>query len=68
MRNYFNIENKKNFDGSRTAYDFSGRSWRIYGESGFWSARANITKQGSINVLIGYKTLSEISKELESIN
>jgi hypothetical protein len=39
MKSYFNIETQRNFDGSRTGYDATGRSWRIYGRHGNWTAR-----------------------------
>lgn len=64
MRNYPNIENNKNSDGSRTGYDAGGRSWRIYGRYGSWTARANVTRQGSLNLIAGVSTLAEISEEL----
>lgn len=67
MKNYYNIENNKNLDGSRTAYDAAGRSWRIKGVSGNWRAVANTTKQGSLNVIYGCDTLKEISEKLEKI-
>lgn len=67
MKSYSNIETRKNIDGSRTGYDASGRSWRIYGASGCWHARANVTTQGLENMLFGYERLSEISALLKGI-
>lgn len=64
MKNYPNIENNKNFDGSRTGYDAGGRSWRIYGCHGSWTAKANVTRQGSLNLIVGFRKLAEISEEL----
>lgn len=68
MKSYPNIEHHKNFDGSRTGYDGTGRSWRISGHTGYWCARANVTAQGLCNNLIGYETLDEISQELKQIH
>lgn len=67
MKNYFNIENKKNRDDSYTAYDGAGRSWRVFGSYKNWSATAAVTQQGMINLLIGFDTLQEISVELSKI-
>ena len=67
MRNYHNIESRK-FNGHYVGYDASGRSWRITGRTGNWTAIANVTKQGAINSLLGFDRLSEISAELSAIN
>ncbi len=67
MKSYFNIETQRNFDGSRTGYDATGRSWRIYGRHGNWTARANVTNQGLLGPLLGYETLQEISDILYTI-
>lgn len=76
MKKYFNIESKTHsginkgycaIDKFRTAYDATGRSWIVYGRSGYWAARANVTCQGLESVLIGFETLDEISAELAAI-
>jgi len=76
MKNYFNIESKTQpginkgycaIDKFRTAYDATGRSWIVYGKSGYWTARANVTCQGLKSLLIGFETLDEISAELAAI-
>lgn len=66
MRNYPNIESRRT-GGHYIAYDATGRSWRITGRSGVWTARANVTVQGLIGLLCGYERLSEISAELAAI-
>ena len=68
MKNYGNIETRK-FPGRDhyTGYRAGGRSWRIHGTTGYWSAIANCTKQGSINLLVGFDRLQEISEELQVI-
>lgn len=63
---YDNIENKKT-NGYYIGYDATGRSWRITGKYGCWSARANVTVQGLLGNLIGFDKLSEISHELKLI-
>jgi hypothetical protein len=67
MKNYDNIENNKNCDGSRTGYDGTGRSWRIYGASGDWYARANVIVQGLLNAIYGCQTLQEVSDDLRRV-
>lgn len=76
MKKYFNIESKTQsgrnrgycaIDKFRTAYDATGRSWIVYGKSGSWSARADVTCQGLKNLLIWFETLCEISVELAAI-
>ena len=64
MKNLMNIENAKNADGTRTGYDAGGRSWRILGVSGNWRAYASVTRSGSKNSLLCFRTLTEISEEL----
>ena len=68
MKNYFNIETKKNYDGSYTGYDTTGRSWRISGSYGWWGASANVTKSGKINLILGCKTMEEMSNNLYEID
>lgn len=76
MKNYPNIENNTQtgysrgycaVDKFRTAYDGTGRSWIVYGKSGYWTARASHTIFGLTNVLIGFKNLDQISFELSNI-
>ena len=67
MKNYHNIESRRNPMGHYTGYSADGRAWRIMGRTGCWSAYANVTKAGSINQILMYDRLSEISEELESI-
>lgn len=67
MRNYLNIEKSSFPNRQYVGYSADGRSWKISGSSGYWSAYANVTRQGSISMLIGCERLSEISKELENI-
>ena len=66
MKNYHNIECRKT-NGYYVAYDGTGRSWRITGHSGNWTALASVTVQGLVNLLIGYDNLDEISCELTKI-
>ena len=67
MKTYFNIE-KSGFAGRQyLGYSAYGRSWRISGQSGYWSATANVTRQGALNVLIGFNTLAELSSELGDV-
>jgi hypothetical protein len=67
MKNYHNIESKKSKAGHYSGYSADGRAWRITGRTGCWSAHANVTKAGSINQILMYDRLHEISTELESI-
>ena len=65
MKSYQNIE-KSGFPSRQyVGYSADGRSWRIAGKSGYWSAIANLTRQGSCNLLYGYRLLSDISSLLE---
>lgn len=68
MKNYHNIESKR-LPGHAyyIGYSGDGRSWRITGQSGNWSAKASMTKAGSTNLLIGFDRMDEISKELQQI-
>lgn len=66
MKNYPNIETRKTY-GYYLAYSADGRSWRVSGKSGHWTATASVTSVGKINILIGFERLSEISEELKSI-
>ena len=68
MKAFTNIESRK-FPGRDhyTGYSADGRSWRIMGRSGYWSAYANVTAQGKISSLIGFKRMQEISDELRKI-
>lgn len=68
MNNYGNIETRK-FPGKDhyTGYSADGRSWRIVGSTGNWSAYANLTHAGKLSSLIGFDRLSEISQELKEI-
>lgn len=67
MKNYHNIESKKSKLGHYRGYSADGRTWRITGRTGCWSAYANVTKAGSTNQILMYDRLAEISAELESI-
>lgn len=68
MKSYHNIESRKSpFGDYYVGYSDDGRGWRIRGRSGNWTAIANVTCQGSLNRLMGYDTLAEISAELEKI-
>lgn len=68
MKSYRNIESKKSpFGNHYVGYSADGRSWRISGSSGNWSAYANVTKQGSLRAILMCDRLSEISKELEAV-
>lgn len=60
------METRK-INGHYIGYSADGRSWRITGKSGYWNAYANVTCQGSINTLLGFERLSEISIELSLI-
>lgn len=67
MKNYPNIE-KSGFSGRQyVGYSADGRSWRISGQSGYWSATANVTRQGALSILIGFNTLAELSAELRGV-
>lgn len=66
MKYYHNIETRK-ISGHYVGYSADGRAWRITGRTGCWSAYANVTKSGSINQILMYDRLGEISTELESI-
>ncbi len=68
MKAFTNIESRK-FPGRDhyTGYSADGRSWRIVGCSGNWSAYANVTAQGKISSLIGFERMQEISDELRKI-
>lgn len=66
MKNYPNIETRK-INGHYIGYSNDGRSWRITGQSGNWSANSNVTRQGSLSQLYGFSTLSELSAELSKI-
>jgi len=63
---YTNIETRR-INGNKIAYSADGRSWRVYGKTGNYTARANITEQGKINLLIGMINLLELSNELKDI-
>lgn len=63
MKNFPNIESRK-INGHYVGYSADGRSWRITGSHGNWSAYANVTRQGSEKMFLGYDSLSEISVEL----
>ena len=65
-RTFHNIETRRT-NGYKIGYDASGRSWRMYGKSGNWTAVANITMQGHISRLVGFERLSEISEKLSTI-
>jgi hypothetical protein len=65
-RTFHNIETRR-INGYKIGYDASGRSWRIYGKSGNWTAVANITMQGHISRIEGYERLAEISAKLSTI-
>ena len=65
MKSYHNIETRK-INGRYIGYSADGRSWRIHGKSGDWTAVANLTKQGSMNLIMAFDTLREISAELEN--
>jgi hypothetical protein len=67
MKNFHNIEKSLFEAKTYIGYSADGRSWRIRGGSGNWSAYANVTCAGSTNVLIGFDRIAEISKELEAI-
>lgn len=70
VRKSNNSHNKYNSDkrpGERPLNSADGRAWRITGRTGCWSAYANVTKSGSINQLLMYDRLGEISVQLESI-
>lgn len=66
MKNFHNVETRK-INGYYIGYSADGRSWRITGHSGYWNAYANVTCQGSINCLLGFERISEISHELSLI-
>ncbi len=68
MRAFDNIESRK-FPGRNhyTGYSTDGRSWRIMGRSGYWSAYANVTVQGKLSSLIGFERMQEISEKLMEI-
>lgn len=67
MKSYPNINHHRNSDGSRLGFDAAGRSWQITGRSGNWTAKANVTRAGCTNLLMGYETLDEVSLELSEI-
>lgn len=67
MKNYHNIESRRNHLGHYIGYSADGRLWCITGRTGCWSAYANVTKTGSVNQILMYDRLAEISAELESI-
>jgi hypothetical protein len=67
VKNYCNIE-KSAFTGRQyTGYSTDGRSWRICGKHGNWSAYANVTRQGYLSMILGLETLSEVSNELKKV-
>lgn len=68
MKSYGNIETRK-FPGNDyyTGYSSDGRSWKIMGSTGYWSAYANVTSQGKLSSLIGFDRLREISEALKEI-
>lgn len=68
MKAFDNIETRK-FPGQNhyVGYSSDGRSWRIHGYSGNWNATANLTRAGSMNLLVGLDRLQEISEELAKI-
>jgi len=63
---YCNIETRR-INGHKIAYSADGRSWRIFGRTGNYTARANLTVQGKLNLLCGMQNLLELSDELEKI-
>lgn len=67
MKSFHNIDRCRRAGEHHTGYSADGRSWRIVGRSGYWSAYANVTAQGHLNTLIGFDRLSDISKELEKV-
>lgn len=67
MRSFHNIEKSGFHARQYVGYSADGRSWKITGSTGYWTARANLTKQGSLNILIGFERLSELSEELQQI-
>ena len=67
MKNYHNIEKSGFLNRQYVGYSADGRSWKISGCTGNWSAYANVTCQGSISIIAGFERLNEISKELENI-
>lgn len=68
MKSFDNIETRK-FPGRDhyTGYSADGRSWRIMGGSGNWSAHANVTSQEKLSMLMGFERMQEISDELRKI-
>lgn len=67
-KSFHNIEYRR-FPGASyyVGYSADGRSWRIHGNPGNWSAYANLTSQGKLNTLIGFDSLAEISNELGEV-
>ena len=65
MKSYHNIEKSGFPPRQYVGYSADGRSWRISGRSGYWNATANLTRQGSCNLIYGYPLLSDISRLLE---
>ena len=64
---YHNIERPGFFGRQYVGYSSDGRSWRISGKYGYWSATANVTRQGKLSVLIGFNTLAELSAKLGDV-
>lgn len=66
MNSFDNIETRK-INGHKIAYSADGRSWRIHGTTGNYSAFANVTNQGKINALFGIDRLAYLSQQLKGI-
>lgn len=67
MKNLFNIE-KSVFPGRQyVGYSADGRSWRISGAFGNWTAIANVTSQGEMKAFYGADTLAYLSNQLSSV-
>lgn len=67
MKNYHNIEKSAFPTRQYVGYSADGRSWRITGRSGYWTATANLTRQGACNLVCGYPLLSDISRLLDAV-
>lgn len=67
MKKFHNIKKCRHDGGQYVGRSADGRSWRIVGRCGAWSAYADLTATGSLNSLIMFERLSEISEELASI-
>lgn len=67
MKDFHNIEKSAFPQRQYVGYSADGRSWRITGRSGYWTATANLTRQGSINLIMGVDRIAHISNQFAGI-